>query len=360
VQGLERFAATPLVEFPHLPAPVLDVSPGMLAVIVMVTLLAQLDTFASVIIIDKMDDADWRRADMRMIARGIQANGIGNIVSGMIGGMPSGPSTANIGLCHATGATSRYIGILAALLIACVALLPRATLAITLIPTPVIGAINIYAAAFLIVSGLELAASRSLDDRGVFMIGISLTIGIGVMLMPELTTNVPASLHYIIGSGFVMAGLTAVVLNLLFRIGRSMRAQRTLDAATADINTAIIEFIEAQGGVWSVRRDIAHRAALAALEAAELITAMDGQRRPTAILARFDEYNLDIELLHDGTPLMLDRTQPPDPAHLLDADDGVLDIALAKVSGILLHGIADRVRSGKRPDCAYVLLHFDH
>jgi len=170
--GMELFATASVVALPTLPVPSFSVAPELLIVVVVVTLLGQFDTFASTVIVDRMDDADWHRPDMKVAGGGVMANGLGNIITGLIGGMPNGASSANIGLSHATRSTSRWIGMAAALVIAVVALLPQVTLALTLIPSPVIGAIQIYAAAFLMVSGLELATSRAIDSRSVFMIGI--------------------------------------------------------------------------------------------------------------------------------------------------------------------------------------------
>lgn len=361
LEGLERFATTPVFALPAVPTPVFSVDPSLLAVVVLVALLVQLDTFASVVIVDKMDDADWHRADMKMVGGGIRANGLANLIGGLFGAMPSATSSANIGLAFATGATSRYIGLLAAVMIAVVALLPQVTLALTLIPTPVIGAIEIYAAGFFAVSGLELAASRELDSRGIFMIGISFTVGLGVMLMPGLVENVPDALHHMVGSGFVMAGITAVTLNLIFRLGTSMRATRKLDPGAGAMGEQIVDFIDTQGGLWAARRDVVRRAAIATLEAAEFVVASGEGRRPTAVQARFDEFNLDVELIHDGPPLQLDGAVAQDLSGLLDeADDAAIDAAMANVSSVLVQRLADRVRAGTRDGASYLQLHFDH
>ncbi len=105
------------------------------------------------------------------------------------------------------------------------------------------------------------------------------------------------------------------------------------------------------------------RAALAALEAAEFIVASGEGRRPTAIQGRFDEFNLDIELIHSGPPLVLGGAQhapAPDIHALLDADDAAIDAAMAGVSSVLVQRLADRVRSGTRDGSSFLLLHFDH
>ncbi len=357
--GLELFATAPVLALPVLPAPIFNFDFALLAVIVVVGLLGQFDTFASTVIVDRMDDADWHRPDMKTAGGGVMANGIGNVLSGLLGAMPTGASSANIGLSHATRSTSRWIGIVAAAAIAIVGLLPQATLALTIIPTPVIGAIQVYAAAFLIVSGIELATSRAIDSRSIFMIGLSLFVGLTVMLIPELAESVPASARHFVGSGFVMAGFVAIVLNLLFRIGTSMVAQREL-GQEADLITPVTEFVEEQGGIWAARRDVVSRAALAAIEATELIAAAGEDRRAMAVRARFDELNFDVEILHSGPPLVLAGVEAPEIENWLEADDDAVARAMANVSAVLVQRLADRTNVGTRNGQAFVLLHFDH
>ncbi|MCK0197338.1 purine/pyrimidine permease [Ancylobacter sp. 6x-1] len=361
VEGAERFASAPVFALPKLPSPDFSVPASALVVVGIVALLVQLDTFASVVIMDKMDDADWHRADMKMVGSSILGAGIANIATGFLGGMTNATSSANIGLAHATRCTSRYVGLAAAAMILLVALMPLATLALTLIPDAVIGGVEIYAAAFFIVSGLELAASRELDSRGVFMIGISITIGLGVMLLPGIVANVPEALHHMVGSGFVMAGITAVSLNLLFRLGTAMKARRELPSSPAEASQAIVEFLEIQGGAWAARREVVKRATLAALEAAEFIAGAGEGRHPIAIQARFDEFNLDVDIVHSGPPLVLrPAVAAPDLNALFDADDAAIDAAIANVSHVLIERLADRVRAGTRDGFAHVTLHFNH
>lgn len=359
IPGLEQFGDAAIFALPAVPQPSFAVPSSLIAVIVMVALLAQFDTCASVVIMDKIDDTAWHRPDMRMIGRGIFANGLGNLAAGVLGGMPNGPSTASIGLAHATHATARWIGIAAALLIAVVACLPQVTLLLTLIPTPVIGAIEVYAAAYLIVSGIELAASRALDNRSHFMIGISLVIGVGVTVLPQIAAGAPAFLTQIAGSGFAMAGLSAILLNLLFRIGVSQNAVLALDGGHETSRT-IVDFVESQGSTWAARRDVVNRAALAAMEATELILIHGSDRRPTAIRARFDEYNFDIEIVHKGAPITLRSSETPDLSDLIDADERATMLAMSNVSSVLVQRLADRVRTGMRDGNSFVHLHFDH
>jgi anti-sigma regulatory factor (Ser/Thr protein kinase) len=58
----------------------------------------------------KVNDPDWKRADMVSVGKGMLADGIGCFSSGLLGGMGTSMSAANVGLSMATGATSRRIG----------------------------------------------------------------------------------------------------------------------------------------------------------------------------------------------------------------------------------------------------------
>lgn len=364
--GLDALAAAPGFAMPRPPVPVFNIDPGILAAIALLALMTQLDTFGSVVLMQKMNDADWRRADMRMVGGGIRANALANLMAAWLGAYPTATSSANIALAHISRSTSRWIGIAAAALLALLAFLPQVSLALTLIPSSVIGAVEIYAAAYLIVSGVELIASRALDSRGIFMVGLAFVAGMGVIFLPGLAQSAPDGVQFLAKNGIIVAGLTAIFLNLLFRLGTSQRVslQLATGPGARPLSEQITQFVESQGAAWSARRDAVRRAAQAAMEAAEAIQAAGSGRLLLEIRGSFDEFNLDFELVHQGAPLKLDAHRPSSPANLLDMDDDgfdqALENALSGVSHTLLRRLADRLSSGARGENAWLRIHFDH
>ncbi len=365
LQGGASLAQAPLFGLPSLATPRLDIPVGVLVSVALLSLMVQLDVFASVVLMQKMDDADWRRANMRMVGGGIRANALGNLLVAPLGAYPNAVSSANLALCHISRSTSRWIGVGVALLLLLMAFMPLVSLALTLIPTAVIGAVELYAAAYLIVSGIELIASRALDARGIFMVGLAFVAGIGVMFMPNLADILPPSISFLARNGIVVAGLVAIALNLVFRLGSSQRNRQVLHDTASDTELAerIIDFVESSGAAWGARREAIRRAAQAALEAVELLHASGDGRRATEIRGRFDEFNLDFEILHKGPPLQLQGQQAP-PSDLLDADDEAFEAALAqtmsRVSHTLMQRLADRVHTEQRGGQSRLRLHFDH
>lgn len=112
----------------------LQIEPALVPALVLTAVLSQLDMLGSVIILDKMEDADWKRANMQAAHSGIKANGDGRYGGGAAGGVLELRALGQYcaGPCHPL--TARAIGLATALLLALVAFLPQATLALTLIP----------------------------------------------------------------------------------------------------------------------------------------------------------------------------------------------------------------------------------
>lgn len=366
LSGAEWMQQAPWLALPQPIAPNFSLSPTLMGAIIFITLLNQLDNIGCLSIMEKTDNADWRRADMAFIGRGIRANGLGDLLAGLLGSFPTAPCSANIALAHATRSTSRYIGLATAAMLLLVALSPKLTVLLTLIPDAVLGAVELYACAYLMVSGIEMIATRALDSRGIFMVGLSLSAGLATMLIPELGAQAPEQLRLLAGDGFIVAGSLVVALNLLFRWGTKQQASKTLDQHTGiALHQQITDFVEQQGAAWSARHDVVRRAASAALEAAEAITAT-GHGHLLSIAGSFDEFRMDLTLTHAGPPIALDRTTSHMPMELptdaiWDADDLAMDAALQRMSHTLLHHLADKVSSGSdKQHASWLCLHFEH
>lgn len=361
LHGWDAIREAALLQLPGLSMPRFQGDMGTLVAIGLIAMLTQLDTMGNVSLMDKLEDAAWRRVNMRAVAGGMRAHAVGDFAAGLLGGFPTCTSTTNIALAHATHATARVIGLATSGILALAAFMPKVTVGLMQIPEPVLGAVELYAAAFLIVAGIELIAARAMDSRSTFAVGLSISAGIAVMAMPQLMNSVPPYWRSLFGNALVVSGLLVIVLNLLFRLGTSRKAQQSL-LSSADLHQDITNFVEVQGAAWGACRDVVQRAALAAMEGAEGIQAAG--RQITGIHGSFDEFNLDLELLHTGAALPLTTGAPrPLPAHaLLDADDAVFEATLSQMSSQLLLHIADRVSSydGQAGQPSGLQLHFAH
>ena len=225
LSGGDIIGNAPWLQLPALHMPSFHGDVGTLVAIGLIAVLTQLDTLGNVSMMDKLEDADWRRINMPAVSGGMRAHAIGDFVAGLFGGFPTCTCSTNIALAHATHATARVIGLVTAGILALAAFMPKLTVSLMQLPEPVLGAIELYAAAFLIVAGIELIASRAMDSRSTFAVGLSICAGIAVMVMPQLMNSVPAYWRSMFGNALVVAGLLAIALNLVFRLGTSRNAR---------------------------------------------------------------------------------------------------------------------------------------
>lgn len=238
----------------------------------------------------KTNDAGWKRPDMRSTSGGIVASGLGNLAAGALGGTGVGMSAGSIGLAAATGATARVIGLVVAGMFLALAFMPKATALLSMIPAPVMGAGLLFVACHLVSSGAELIASRMLDARRNYVVGLPLLAGVGLMVMPGIIPDATGWAGAVAGSPLAVSTILALGLNLVLNAGVSSRAQLdlALDAATSE---KISRFFERQGAGWGARGDVIHRAAPAVTEWCEELAAIMGVKTFRVEL-QFDEFRL--------------------------------------------------------------------
>lgn len=349
----EAIAAAPLVALPSLTLPSFSFAPALFPLMALLVLMNLVDVLSVTVSLEKMNDADWRRADMPAVQRAVTACGIGNILNGLTTGFQAGLSSSSVGLAFATQSTARIIGILAGAMIFAIAFLPKAIAALTLIPSPVIGGILLYTSAYLVVAGMDLVTSRRLSERRVFVVGLSVLAGLSVALLP-LVTQLPHALQPLFSTPLSAGAITAVVLNLLFRIGIAQETGETVpDSAHAF--PYVRDFLENHGDEWGARRDVIAAAIPTVAQALELVADTGIAEGPVELRARFDETHLDVFLLYAGEVVEAPKERPSPEALLGDAKEQ------AAFAAWMLKRLGDDVRFGRAGDGrARISLRFDH
>ncbi|WP_196222756.1 solute carrier family 23 protein [Pseudooceanicola algae] len=334
--------------------------PSAIMAYTIIELVHAMDQVASALTMDKLTDKKWVRADMSVTSRSVTANAIGNIICGGLGTLSGATSTANIGLSHACGVMSRYVGIGTGLAMMAMAFVPAVALIITLTPEPVVGGVLLYTAAFMLIAGMELILSRMMNSKRSFTVGFSIVVGFTVVNLPYLVENLPQWSQAIVGSGLTFAVVTAIALNALFRIGTSRTVSVTLDR-DRPLSHQASELLEHWGGEWGARQDVVMRCGIAVGEALEVLTDTGLVEGDVLLTLRFDEVNLRSTLTYQGTAPQIDAaTQIDLEALMADEDDSLLDAKLSEMSSNLIRRLADRVSVSDKAGKASLLLEFNH
>jgi xanthine permease XanP len=273
----ESFASlshTPMLAFPLFELPDYRFSLSLLIPFLITGIVASLDVAGGLILCQKMNDRNWVRPDLGNLRRGILTDGLANLAGGLSGAFGIGVSSSNIGLAMATGAAARRIAYVTSAFLLILMFFPRVTDALILIPLPVMGAVLVYISAFLMVFGAHIAMSRMLDDRRTAMIGVALVAGLIVEIQPDLFRSAPAFWRPLLSSSLALTAVTAIALNLLFRLG----TKKTLEwvyRSESHTNEDIFAFMEKCGGAWGARHEVIQKASSALAESVECLQASE-------------------------------------------------------------------------------------
>lgn len=325
----------------------------MLVPFMVAALSSALKTMGDLTTCQKINDADWRRIEMRSISRGMLACAAGNITSGLLGALGQSVSSSNIGLSIATGATSRRIGYAAGGILMLLAFIPKLAAIFVIMPTPVMGASLVFAVCFMIMAGIQIIMSRMIDARKTFVVGLSIIFGLSFDAVPGLYEGVDPMLRPMLSSSLALATICAVVLNVFFRIGISQRVEFEIDPA-ADTSEKIFQIMEKQGGAWGARREVIFNAIAAMNELLDAAPFLDLKGKKIALSVQFDEFNLDVRAIFDGKPFDIPTSMPCiDSMH--DAEATSLALAAFTMSRYV-----DKMSFSTKDGKTELHMHFEH
>ena len=314
---------------------------------------AAMKAAGTITVCQKMNDADWARPDMKTVTSGVLADGLSTVIAGVAGALGANISTPAVGLASATGVASRVVAYAAGGILILIGFLPKLPAVLALMPRPVIVAALLFAVSFIMINGLQIMSSRLLDARRTLIISLSVIAGMAIEVFPSIATSAPPPMSYLVGSSLVLSTVTALVLNLVFRIGVKKTAVFTIKPGGVDPQE-IEAFFQTQGATWGARPDIVKRATYGTIQLVDAVATDFWREGPIVVEASFDEFNLDVRVSYQGEQLYF-PDQRPSLAEIRESAEGARLLA-----GFLLRRNADRTRAKSHDGRTRVLFHFDH
>jgi xanthine permease XanP len=344
--------AQPIFGVPHRPAPGMSFNLALMLPFLLMGIAATMKTVGDLTLCQKMNDLEWKRTDMKSVSGGVLANSIGTFISGLLGGIAQNTASASIGLSIATATTSRALLLPAGLMAISLAFFPFLAAIFSAMPVPVMGAVLVYTACFLVLGGLQVLTTRMLDARRILAVGIALVFGLSAEIAPDLYRGVPELLRPIFASSTALATVLVVLLNLVLRIGVKKRAGFEVVASDDNLDK-IMAFMDQQGSAWGMRRDVVSRATDAIYEFVTNAGGLQLRSPKVEVTTEFDEFRLDVEIAYQGVPVELADEMP-------SVDDIASGKGIGALSGFIVRQYSDRVRVKQDGDICTVYLHFEH
>ena len=314
---------------------------------------ATLKVMGNVTTSQKANDAEWVRADMNKVSRGVLADGLGTVVAGAIGACGLNSSPTVVGLASASGVLSRQVAYPVAAILVVLAFLPKIGALFYLMPRTVAAAALIFSSTFIIVNGLQVMTSRLLDARKTLLIGLALIAALAVDAQPELVRLMPVAWQPILGTSLVLGTLVGLGLNLVFRLGMRRAQSLVIEPGAVDVER-IQEFLHTSGEQWGARADVIERAKFNLAQSIETIVEGCEPEGPLEVDATFDEFNVDIRVTYKGPLIELPERRPSNE-EIMETEEGQ-----RRLAGFMLRRYADRVSATHRAGRSTVTFHFDH
>jgi NCS2 family nucleobase:cation symporter-2 len=143
------------------------------------------------------------------------ADGLGTAVAGVFGGLPNTSFSQNVGLISMTGVMSRHVVTLGALFLIICGLVPKIGAIVATVPINVLGGGVIVMFGMVCAAGVNMLSEVNWNRRNMVIFAVSLSVGLGLQLVPEALQHMPGTAKILLTSGLLPSAALAIILNLI-------------------------------------------------------------------------------------------------------------------------------------------------
>ena len=252
----------------------------LLPAFIFVTLVGAIETIGDAVAIQRVS---WRRpraVDFRAVQGALAADGVGNLLSGLLGTVPNTTYSSSVSVTELTGVAARGVGIVFGVALIILAFSPKVLAVVLAIPSPVAAAYVTVLLAMLFVLGMKIVVQDGINYRLGLIAGLSFWIGVGFqsdMIFPEYFSDFAGGLFR---NGMTAGGLAAILMTLFVEMMEPRRGKIEMAfdlSAVSKIRTFLLEFASRNG--WD--QAMADRLDAASEETLLLLLRQDGSAAET-------------------------------------------------------------------------------
>ena len=237
---VQRVVEAPWFNMPDIAAwPGLDLAPdagfwALLPAFVIVALVVAIKTSSEGVVIQQVSRRSPRATDFRLVQGAINTNGLGTLLSGIAGTPPTVvylPST--VSLINLTGVAARSIGYVIGVILLALAFLPKVTAILLTVPSPVMGGYLLMIMGLLFVEGMRTVVQDGLDHRKALVIGVALSIGVGLENQNIFADLLGQTWGASLGNGMTVGVLAAILMTSFIELTSPRRRRLEVELAAS-------------------------------------------------------------------------------------------------------------------------------
>ncbi|MGG4776053.1 purine permease [Alcaligenaceae bacterium 429] len=213
LQGIEDMAWFALILPFHFGPPKFELwSIVTLTVVMLITFIESMGMFLA------LGEIVERPVDRKALEKGLNVDALGTVIGGFFNTFPHTSFSQNVGLVGITGVRSRWVGVMAGIILVVLGLVPKISLLVASIPTFVLGGAGIVMFGMVLATGIRILSQVDYTHQrhNTFIVAISLGMALIPTVAPKFFSQLPDSLEPILHSGILLASFSAVLLNLYF------------------------------------------------------------------------------------------------------------------------------------------------
>ncbi len=218
---------------------------ALLPAFAIVTLVGAIETIGDGVAIQRISRRRVAAPDFRVVQGAINADGVGNLFSGLAGTVPNTTYSSSISLTDITGIASRRVGIAIGLIFIAFAFFPKIAAVVIAIPGPVAAAYLLLLLGILFVQGMRIVVQDGLDHRKALIVGLSFWIGASFTtgrVFPDILGE--GFLEVLLDNGMTSGAIAALCM-MLFLEFTSPRRKRLRVPVDNDLSPKLSAFLHA-------------------------------------------------------------------------------------------------------------------
>ena len=226
---------------------------ALLPAFVVVTLVGAIETIGDGVAIQRVSQRRPRATDFRVVQGALNADGVGNLLSGIAGTLPNTTYSTSISLAEITGIASRRVGVAIGVIIVALAFLPKVAALLMAIPAPVAAAYLAVLLGLLFVQGMRIVIQDGIDHRKAIVVGVSFWVGLGFQIQSIFPDQLGEGFFGILlGNGMTSGAIVAIIMVAFMEL-TAQRRRRLQVAFGMDALPKIDEFLRdfASRGKWN-------------------------------------------------------------------------------------------------------------
>ncbi len=202
---------------------------ALLPAFVVVTIVGAIETIGDSVAIQQVSRRRPRAGDFRLVQGALNADGVGNLLSGIAGTVPNTTYSSSISVVTITGIAARRVGVYTGLFFILLVFSPKIVALLLAIPNAVAAAYTMVLIALIFVEGFRIVMRDGMDPRKAMVVGVSFWMGVGFenkVIFPDLLTG---PLGALFGNGMTTGALCAILLTMFLELTSSRRRRLAVE-----------------------------------------------------------------------------------------------------------------------------------